>query len=93
MKEIQSRYLLTLGPPVPCRLFDVTTEEIRKEGFPPCDYDPEIPHEDVCLLCNAKKGGCLARLGYYPAWNQMYPKHPYSPDRWTWGYPMEVRRR
>lgn len=64
-----ARYLLTLGPPVPCRLGEVDVVQQRDEGV-------------------------IIDIGdeYRRTWDALYPKHPFSPDRWTWGYPMEVRR-
>ena len=38
--------------------------------------------------------GVIIEIGdeYRRTWDALYPKHPFSPDRWTWGYPCEVRR-
>ena len=69
MKEWAARYILTLGPPVPCRLGEVDVVQQRDEGV-------------------------IIEIGdeYRRTWDALYPRHPYSPDLWTWGYPMEVRR-
>ena len=76
MPEWASRYLMTLGPPVPCRLGEVTMEIAIAEGWDctiHCDYYDEW---------------------YLKTWSQIYgKKHPWSPDLWTWGYPVTWRKR
>lgn len=69
LDEHDARYIVTLGPPVPCRLGEVDVVQQRDEGV-------------------------IIEIGdeYRRTWDALYPKHPFSPDRWTWGYPMEVRR-
>jgi hypothetical protein len=68
LDEHDARYIVTLGPPVPCRLGEVDVVQQRDEGV-------------------------IIEIGdeYRRTWDALYPKHPYSPDLWTWGYPMEVR--
>lgn len=88
MPEWAARHILTLGPPVPCRLGDVTEEKAKNEGAPwllvPLSDEGPMP-EGI--------GFHGYRMGYSKMWNQIYPRHPYSPDLWTWGYPVERRGR
>ena len=89
MPEKFARYILTLGPPVPGKLGDATMEEIGGEGvyFPPpyvgVNYEDgsAIEHPDIAMD---------PWQHHERFWNTIYPRHPWSPDRWTWAYP--VRR-
>jgi hypothetical protein len=81
MPEWASRYILTLGPPVPGRLGEVGVSEMQQEGVyaslmqDPCDMAKQIKDK------------------YRDEWNAIYPRHPWSSDRWTWAYPVKWRRR
>lgn len=78
-----ARHILTLGPPVPCRLGDVTEEMIGDEGYDGSLYP--------CKRCHPTHYEFDPKEWHKETWNLMYPKHPYSPERWTWGYPVEVK--
>jgi len=87
MPEWAARYILTLGDPVPVRLGEVTEEMMIAEGV-----------EDMGNGCGAveRNGGksySLIRAVYRQLWNTIYPRHPWSPDRWTWTYLVKWRRR
>ena len=90
MPEKFARYILTLGPPVPGKLGDATMEEIGGEGvyFPPpyvgVNYEDgsAIEHPDIAM----DPWQLHERF-----WNAIYPRHPWSPDRWTWAYPVKWR--
>ena len=97
MNKEYARHLLTLGPPVPCRLGEVTEEMAEREVLDYCrfgdgDYeeDPEQvgypSHEASIEYANRAYRRAFARQ-----WDYLYPRHPYSPERWTWGYPVERR--
>jgi len=82
MPEEHARYILTLGPPVPCRLGEVDVSAMQQEGVfaslmqDPCDMAKQIKHK------------------YRDQWNQIYgKKHPWLPELWTWGFPVTWRKR
>jgi hypothetical protein len=80
MPSWAARHYLTLGPPVPCRLGEVDVSGMQNEGvFASLMQDP----------CDMAK---QIKDKYRDQWNTIYPKHT-DPGTWTWGYPMEVRRR
>ncbi len=91
MVEHLSRYILTLGPPVPGKLGEVDENTIYAEGvyFPPpyigVNYEDgsAIEHPDIAMD---------PWQHHERFWNTIYPRHPWSPDRWTWAYPVRRRR-
>ena len=81
MPEEYARYILTLGPPVPGRLGDVDVSTMQQEGtFASLMQDP----------CDMAK---QIKDKYRDEWNTIYPRHPWSPDLWTWAYSATWRRR
>jgi hypothetical protein len=92
MPEWASRYILTLGPPVPGKLGEVDENTIYAEGvyFPPpyigVNYEDgsAIEHPDIAMD---------PWQHHERFWNTIYPRHPWSPDRWTWAYPVKWRKR
>ena len=73
MPEKFSRYILTLGPPVPGKLGEVKVFEVAMEG--------------------ALKAGPINGDEYQTFWNTIYPRHPWSPDLWTWAYSATWRKK
>lgn len=81
MKEEDARYVPTLGDPVPGKLGEVDVSAMQQEGtFASLMQDP----------CDMAK---QIKDKYRDEWNTIYPRHPWSPDLWTWGYPVKWRRR
>ncbi len=81
MPEEYARYILTLGPPVPGKLGEVDVSAMQQEGtFASLMQDP----------CDMAK---QIKDKYRDEWNTIYPRHPWSPDLWTWAYPATRRKK
>jgi hypothetical protein len=83
LPEKFSRYILTIGPPVPGRLGEVTENDAVLEGFGILNTRPDYIYAPW-------DSNPLDEFG--ETWNQIYPRHPWSPDRWTWAYPVRRKR-
>jgi hypothetical protein len=84
MPEWAARYIVTLGDPVPGKLGEVTENDAVLEGFGILNTRPDY-------IYSPWDSNPLDEFG--ETWNQIYPRHPWSPDRWTWAYPVKWRRR
>jgi hypothetical protein len=96
MKEEDARYIVTLGPPVPGRLGEVTEEMMIEEG---------IEHVGGTFSCNPWRNYRIGKKGemsmhcsaptrsLQTMWNTIYPRHPWHSGLWTWAYPVTWRRR
>jgi hypothetical protein len=81
LSEEHARYVLTLGDPVPGKLGEVGVSEMQQEGV----YASLM--QDPCDMAKQIKDK------YRDEWNTIYPRHPWSPDLWTWAYPVKWRKR
>jgi hypothetical protein len=81
MEEEDARYIVTLGDPVPVRLGEVDVSAMQQEGtFASLMQDP----------CDMAK---QIKDKYRDEWNTIYPRHPWSPDLWTWAYSATWRKK
>lgn len=83
MVEHLSRYIVTLGDPVPGKLGEVTENDAVLEGFGILNTRPDY-------IYSPWDSNPLDEFG--ETWEKMYPKHT-DPGTWTWGYPMTWRKR